>query len=503
MKLFCLHLIPKEQRAQLKRIVDVFHKLMELDKIDQENLEFIEEILERIGRQDLIRDVLRRFQPPDREIPENPELQPENPEFQPENPELQAENPEFQPENPELQPENPEFQPENPELQPENPELQPENPENQPETPELQPGASLLGTTAEGDVQGYFDDVIEEVSYKWDDLAWKLGFQDNEIKVIRDLERDHDRRCREMLNRWRNREGRGATLQVLIQALKNIGETRTAESLEETPMSNIYTVVHGHSSMTQETVDRHRQNIASACNTRRSQVKFRGYKKHKSILVHFSIPRENTASTDFARYWCTVAEWGVRTELGVDAKSVLLTETGHSQHVIDISVSGERGVGEGADVEMTCQCHGCHYPTFDWFKGSAFAGSEWVTTGIRNYTHIAAKEYLGIMGFVDLEIEDGFDQFSVTPSNSLRLTGAQVNDAGRYWCKVKSGGSVDIKATVLKVKDPEDCAMYYQCLYGFPQPFHRPFGYAGMVFNPEHLYCDWAFNVGPPCGSKA
>eukprot|EP00058_Branchiostoma_floridae_P002428 XP_002587916.1 hypothetical protein BRAFLDRAFT_87304 [Branchiostoma floridae] len=47
--------------------------------------------------------------------------------------------------------------------------------------------------------------------------------------------------------------------------------------------------------MTQETVDRHRQNIASACNTRRSQVKFRGYKKHKSILVHFSIPRENTA----------------------------------------------------------------------------------------------------------------------------------------------------------------------------------------------------------------
>ncbi|XP_035699945.1 uncharacterized protein LOC118432464 [Branchiostoma floridae] len=73
-------------------------------------------------------------------------------------------------------------------------------------------------------------------------------------------------------------------------------------------------------------------------------------------------------STDFARYWCTVAEWGARTELGVDAKSVLLTETGHSQHAIDISVSGEREVEEGADVEMTCQCHGCHYPTFDWFK---------------------------------------------------------------------------------------------------------------------------------------
>ncbi|XP_035658923.1 uncharacterized protein LOC118404075, partial [Branchiostoma floridae] len=239
MKLFCLHLIPKGQRAQLKRIVDVFHKLMELDKIDQENLEFIEEILERIGRQDLIRDVLRRFQPPDREIPENPELQPENPEFQ--------------------------------------------------------PGASLLGTTAEGDVQGYFDDVIEEVSYKWDDLAWKLGFHDNEIKVIRDLERDHDHRCREMLTRWGNREGRGATLQVLIQALKNIGETRTAESLEGPTTSNTYVVVHGTVRMIQETLDHLKNCLAALIGTRRSQVKFRGYKKHKSILVHFSIPREITA----------------------------------------------------------------------------------------------------------------------------------------------------------------------------------------------------------------
>ncbi|XP_078584759.1 protein meiotic P26-like [Branchiostoma floridae x Branchiostoma japonicum] len=47
-----------------------------MDKIDQENLDFLEEILERINRLDLIRDVLRPFQPPDRDIPENPELQP-------------------------------------------------------------------------------------------------------------------------------------------------------------------------------------------------------------------------------------------------------------------------------------------------------------------------------------------------------------------------------------------------------------------------------------------
>eukprot|EP00058_Branchiostoma_floridae_P002423 XP_002587911.1 hypothetical protein BRAFLDRAFT_87299 [Branchiostoma floridae] len=146
-----------------------------------------------------------------------------------------------------------------------------------------------------GDVQKHFDYVIEEVSHKWDDLARKLGFHGNEIKVIRDLERDHDHRCREMLTRWRNREGREATVQVLIQALKNIGETRTAESLEGTTTSNTYVVVHGQMRMIQETLDHLKNCLATLSGTRRSQVKFRGYKKHKSILVHFSIPRENTA----------------------------------------------------------------------------------------------------------------------------------------------------------------------------------------------------------------
>eukprot|EP00058_Branchiostoma_floridae_P002463 XP_002587951.1 hypothetical protein BRAFLDRAFT_124881 [Branchiostoma floridae] len=168
-KLYCMYLIPKARIEKLKRPVEVFVKLKELGKIDQENLDFVEELLERMGRQDLIQEILRPARQPDREVPENPELQPSGREV-------------------------------------------PENPEDQPENPEPQPGTSQEGARA-----------------------------------------------------------------------------------EEPATSNIYTVVHGHSSMTQETVDRHRQNIASACNTRRSHVKFRGYKKHKSILVHFSIPRENTA----------------------------------------------------------------------------------------------------------------------------------------------------------------------------------------------------------------
>eukprot|EP00058_Branchiostoma_floridae_P019821 XP_002605311.1 hypothetical protein BRAFLDRAFT_89047 [Branchiostoma floridae] len=59
-------------------------------------------------------------------------------------------------------------------------------------------------------------------------------------------------------------------------------------------MSNTYLVINGQRHMIQETIDHHRRNIASLCRIKRSQVKFRGYKKGKSILVHFSIPRENT-----------------------------------------------------------------------------------------------------------------------------------------------------------------------------------------------------------------
>ncbi|XP_035665037.1 uncharacterized protein LOC118408379 [Branchiostoma floridae] len=82
------------------------------------------------------------------------------------------------------------------------------------------------------DVEKYFDKVMKKVSHKWDDLARELGFDRNEIKGIATTEASPDHRCREVLDRWRNREGSGATLQVLMQALINIGERLTAESLE-------------------------------------------------------------------------------------------------------------------------------------------------------------------------------------------------------------------------------------------------------------------------------
>ncbi|XP_035665038.1 uncharacterized protein LOC118408380 [Branchiostoma floridae] len=81
----------------------------------------------------------------------------------------------------------------------------------------------------------YFDKVVEDVSNKWDHLARKLELSENQIKVLRtsDRYRDDDRRCREVLNGWWNKKGRKATPQVLKQALIDIDERRTAESLGE------------------------------------------------------------------------------------------------------------------------------------------------------------------------------------------------------------------------------------------------------------------------------
>ncbi|XP_019622735.1 PREDICTED: uncharacterized protein LOC109468836 [Branchiostoma belcheri] len=96
---------------------------------------------------------------------------------------------------------------------------------------EAGPSAVRADTTGAVDMEESFEKVIEATSHKWDDLARKLGFSENQIDGIHNSKIDQDHRCREMLRRWRDREGRGATLQVLKQALINIGKRWTAEGL--------------------------------------------------------------------------------------------------------------------------------------------------------------------------------------------------------------------------------------------------------------------------------
>ncbi|XP_035659394.1 uncharacterized protein LOC118404429 [Branchiostoma floridae] len=90
-----------------------------------------------------------------------------------------------------------------------------------------------LGRRPEVNMEDYFDKVIKNVSYKWYDLARKVGFKRGEIEAIRATEslQGPDKKCREVLERWLERNGTNATLQVLQQALIDIEERHTAEEL--------------------------------------------------------------------------------------------------------------------------------------------------------------------------------------------------------------------------------------------------------------------------------
>eukprot|EP00058_Branchiostoma_floridae_P017155 XP_002602643.1 hypothetical protein BRAFLDRAFT_81924 [Branchiostoma floridae] len=83
------------------------------------------------------------------------------------------------------------------------------------------------------DVSHHFDFVSRKVGSTWSDLARKLGFDHNETDEIRDQHRDHRRRCLEVLNRWKDKKGKDATLKRLKTALTYIGGKNIADILEE------------------------------------------------------------------------------------------------------------------------------------------------------------------------------------------------------------------------------------------------------------------------------
>ncbi|XP_035689377.1 ankyrin-3-like [Branchiostoma floridae] len=98
--------------------------------------------------------------------------------------------------------------------------------------------AGPSGRKPKVDVSKYFGKVIREASADWDELARELNFDENEIKEIEDERRGNRRRCREMLERWRNRKSKAATLKVLKKALKQIDHKLTADRLEDSSASS-------------------------------------------------------------------------------------------------------------------------------------------------------------------------------------------------------------------------------------------------------------------------
>ncbi|XP_078665731.1 uncharacterized protein LOC144908097 [Branchiostoma floridae x Branchiostoma belcheri] len=277
LKLYCSFIIPKGVAERLEKAEEVFHKLMELGKIgpDPETLDFLEELLERMGRQDLVIDLLRPYQQTNREIPKPFELQPETSTDGASEEEMarlyadacrQGSLPVYSTRVPvvgqyrsgktcfikrlmgeTVRDEKGKEEPITDGINIISDVQTKTYKKSQEEIDELAGpllrkqlmaeasagdiAASKQAITA--DVNEYFDNVVTKVSHKWDDLARQLGSKTrNEIREIRASEPDDEHRCRKVLERWRNKMGEEATLQILNQALVAIDEYQAVETFE-------------------------------------------------------------------------------------------------------------------------------------------------------------------------------------------------------------------------------------------------------------------------------
>ncbi|KAI8509300.1 hypothetical protein Bbelb_131480 [Branchiostoma belcheri] len=81
-------------------------------------------------------------------------------------------------------------------------------------------------------VRRYFIFIKNKVSSDWKDLAWCLGFETPDIDNIEGKRRDDKSRCMELLQEWHKRKGNEATMDVLMEALKNAQLQLVVDSLK-------------------------------------------------------------------------------------------------------------------------------------------------------------------------------------------------------------------------------------------------------------------------------
>ncbi|XP_035691870.1 uncharacterized protein LOC118426520 [Branchiostoma floridae] len=254
LKLFCSHLIPKGQLANLGRAADVFDRLKQLDKIDQENLGFVKEILERMGRQDLIKDVLWQFEQPGRELPERVS-------------DVDRRHFDFV-----------------------HVLLRLSDGLTDEETANFKYFClDFVPIPARGQLAQLRRAI--DVFYKLRELD-KMD-QENLDLVEEILERMGRRDLIRNVLRPFQPPDREIPENPDLQPGTSDGSVNTDGTADV--MSNIYVVVQGQVRMVQEYLDRLRNSLASLCRTRKSQLMYRRYRRDRSVLVHFSIPRENTA----------------------------------------------------------------------------------------------------------------------------------------------------------------------------------------------------------------
>ncbi|XP_078608239.1 uncharacterized protein LOC144880111 isoform X2 [Branchiostoma floridae x Branchiostoma japonicum] len=85
------------------------------------------------------------------------------------------------------------------------------------------------------DVTKHFGMIVKKVGIRWKDLAEKLGFSFEDIQVVDHniRHRDDKDKCREILHRWHQRNGRAATVELLKDALVRAGLKSVARDIDD------------------------------------------------------------------------------------------------------------------------------------------------------------------------------------------------------------------------------------------------------------------------------
>ncbi|KAI8518179.1 hypothetical protein Bbelb_041960 [Branchiostoma belcheri] len=82
-------------------------------------------------------------------------------------------------------------------------------------------------------VKTYFIFIKNKVSSDWKDLAWCLGFDTPDIDNIEGKRHDDKSRCMDLLQQWYKREGKAATIHVLMEALQEAELQHVVDSLKD------------------------------------------------------------------------------------------------------------------------------------------------------------------------------------------------------------------------------------------------------------------------------
>ncbi|XP_078578514.1 FAS-associated death domain protein-like [Branchiostoma floridae x Branchiostoma japonicum] len=88
-------------------------------------------------------------------------------------------------------------------------------------------------------MDNYFHVVVGNARDKWKEIGRRLGLSETDISAIDEEERgDTTEGCRKVLNKWRQMNGRNATVDVLKQAFIELERRDVVDLLEHEYVGN-------------------------------------------------------------------------------------------------------------------------------------------------------------------------------------------------------------------------------------------------------------------------